>query len=204
MPEARQHIGDSMTDAPPDLRADARRNRERILQAAVGQFTRRGIDASLEDVARAAGVGAGTLYRHFPSREALIAAALREGQEALLVQAQQARGLADADAALAAWLAALQGYLRTFHGLPSPVLAAIEQQDSPLALSCEAMAAMTGEFLDRAKREGHARASIGTADLFLATLGIAWAVDRAAACGTSTGRVNEILARGYLGGGEER
>ncbi|BBK42954.1 TetR family transcriptional regulator [Allostella vacuolata] len=193
-----------MTDAPPDLRADARRNRERILQAAVGQFTRHGIDASLEDVARAAGVGAGTLYRHFPSREALIAAALRQGQDRLLAEAARARALPDADAALAAWLASLQDYLRTFHGLPAPVLAAIEQQDSPLALSCEAMAAMTGEFLDRAKREGHARASVETADLFLATLGIAWAVDRAAACGTSTGRVNAILARGYLRDGGDR
>ncbi len=60
-------------------RADAERNRDRVLEVAKEAFTRSGADASLDDIARQAGVGAGTLYRHFPSREALIEAVYRIG-----------------------------------------------------------------------------------------------------------------------------
>ncbi len=66
-----------LSDDQSGLRADARRNRDRILKAAMQHFASHGIGASLEEIAKAAGVGAGTLYRHFPSREALLAAACR-------------------------------------------------------------------------------------------------------------------------------
>src|ERR1700683_1791479 len=60
--------------APRNPRADAQRNRDRVLEAAKDAFTRLGANASLDDIARQAGVGAGTLYRHFPTRDALIEA----------------------------------------------------------------------------------------------------------------------------------
>lgn len=189
---------------PAERRADARRNRDRVLQAAIRHFTDFGIGASLEDVARAAGVGVGTLYRHFPSREALIAEALGERREWLLLQSKASAEMADADAALAAWLAALQDYLRTFNGLPEPVLKSIEQQASPLALTCQDMLEITGEFLGRAQRDGHARAALRPRELFLAALGIAWAIDRAIACGGSADGLNELLAQGYRTGSSMR
>ena len=64
-------------------RADAERNRDRVLEAAKEAFTRSGADASLDDIAKQAGVGPGTLYRHFPSREALIEAVYRTEVEKL-------------------------------------------------------------------------------------------------------------------------
>ncbi|MBU2147004.1 MAG: TetR/AcrR family transcriptional regulator; helix-turn-helix transcriptional regulator [Alphaproteobacteria bacterium] len=180
------------------LRADARRNRDRVLQTAMRHFGLHGISASLDEIAREAGVGAGTLYRHFPSREALLAAALRDRQTELLAISRETRGIANADAALARWLQALQDYLRTFNGLPAPVLAAVKEQASPLALSCDTLVSITAEFLERAQREGNARATVTANDLFLGALGIAWVLNRADTCGTSLEALNTIFAHGYL------
>ncbi|MDQ0391354.1 TetR/AcrR family transcriptional regulator [Labrys monachus] len=194
-------------DAPNDdrsgLRADARRNRDRILRTAVHHFTSHGIGASLEDIAKAAGVGAGTLYRHFPSREALLEAALREHQLELLETSRQARGIADADAALHTWLTALQDYLRTFNGLPAPVLAAVKERASPLALSCDTLVTITGEFLARAQSHGHARRSVTANELFLGALGIAWVLDKADAYGTTRRALEAVFAHGYLRDGDD-
>lgn len=192
-------------DAPNEersgLRADARRNRERVLRAAVRHFKLHGIGASLEEIAKEAGVGAGTLYRHFPSREALVSAALRDRQAELLAISRQVRTVSDPDAALRKWLEALQDYLRTFDGLPAPVLASIKEQASPLSLSCDALVAITGEFLRRAQKHGSARPSVKAEDLFLCTLGTAWLLNRASTCGTSPQALNDIFTHGYLDSG---
>jgi AcrR family transcriptional regulator len=71
------------------LRADARRNHERLLTAARATFDERGADACLDDIARRAGVGIGTLYRHFPTRRDLLAAVLNDDIEALCVEAER-------------------------------------------------------------------------------------------------------------------
>jgi AcrR family transcriptional regulator len=180
------------------LRADARRNRDRVLKAAMGHFALRGVTASLDEIARAAGVGAGTLYRHFPSREALLAAALQDRQSELRIQAQVAHAIADADEALSVWLAALQDYLRTFNGLPEPVLTALKNRASPLTLSCDALVQITGEFLARAQQQGRARASVTAIELFLSTLGIAWVLSRTETDGDAAQGLNQIFANGYL------
>lgn len=194
---------DVLNDEGHGLRADARRNRETILKTAMRHFAANGVGASLEEIAREAGVGAGTLYRHFPSREALLAAALRDRQAELLARSRQAHAIVDADAALAGWLEALQDYLRTFNGLPAPVLAAVKERASPLALSCDALVSITGEFLARAQAEGRARPSVTANDLFLSALGIAWVLNRAETCGAAPSSLNEILARGYLRDGHD-
>lgn len=190
---------DSQASPDAELRADARRNRERIVHVAVEHFGRHGIGTSLEEIARAACVGAGTLYRHFPSREALVAAALRERQAELAALAQRTRAIADADAALRTWVDALEDYLHTFGGLPAPVLEAVKVEASPLALSCDGLIAITAEFLERAQREGSARPGLTARDLFLGALAVAFVLGRAQSCGTSRRTLNDILAHGYLG-----
>ena len=192
---------DQASEEGPGLRADARRNRDNILKVATRHFAAYGVSTSLEEIAREAGVGAGTLYRHFPSREALLAAALQDRQEQLLALSAEAGEIADADAALAAWLEALQTYLRSFNGLPDPVLAAVKEQASPLSLSCDRLVSITGEFLSRAQRDGQARASVTANDLFLAAIGVAWVLNRADACGIGPDGLNAILRNGYLGEG---
>lgn len=185
------------SDECSGLRADARRNRDRVLKAAIGHFASRGVTASLDEIARAAGVGAGTLYRHFPSREALLCAALKDRQTELRAQAQAAHAIANADDALSAWLTALQGYLRTFNGLPEPVLSAVNDRASPLTLSCDALVSITGEFLGRAQQQGRARTSVTANELFLSTLGIAWVLTRTEADGGTAQALNQIFADGY-------
>lgn len=85
-------------------RADARRNRERILEAAKQAFTRSGADASLDDIAKQAGVGPGTLYRHFPAREELLRAVYRNELERLAAAGEKFAGTMPPVDALRAWL----------------------------------------------------------------------------------------------------
>jgi AcrR family transcriptional regulator len=76
---------------PPTLRSDARRNRDAIVEAAREAFAKRGLQTSLDDIARCAGVGSGTLYRHFPTRDDLVAAAFTERMAELAVAVDEAR-----------------------------------------------------------------------------------------------------------------
>lgn len=186
-----------VNDKRQGLRADARRNRENILKAAVRLFACQGVDASLDEIARAARVGPGTLYRHFPTREALLAAALMDNQAELLGRADAARKLTDCDSALSAWLGALQAYLRSYNGLPVPVLATIEKEASPQALSCDMLISLTGEFLTRAQEEGRVRASVSADDLFLSVLGAAWVVNRAGLDEARQKALEAIITDGY-------
>ena len=86
------------------LRRDAERNRQRILAAAAQVFTERGLDATLDDVARAAGVGVGTVYRRFPDKEALVAALFRERIDRLVTVAEDACAAADPWQAIVSYL----------------------------------------------------------------------------------------------------
>src|SRR5437867_2707 len=110
------------------MRADAVRNRERLVAAAIAAFTENGADASLDDIARRAGVGPGTLYRHFPTRQALQEAAYLEGVQSLAARAQ---ALADSplppDEALAAWMRSLADYLSTKRGLSAALLRTLDK-----------------------------------------------------------------------------
>jgi AcrR family transcriptional regulator len=86
------------------LRKDAARNREKLLAAAVVLFAERGTEGSLEEVAKRAGVGIGTLYRHFPTRDALVEAAYRNEVAQLRAAADELLAEMPADAALEAWM----------------------------------------------------------------------------------------------------
>ena len=86
------------------LRADARRNREKLLAAAVELFAERGTEGSLEEVAKRAGVGIGTLYRHFPTRDALVEAAYRNEVAQLRAAADELLAELPPDQALEAWV----------------------------------------------------------------------------------------------------
>jgi len=186
--------------SPAIKRADARRNRGLILDAAKAAFARGGVDASLDEIARSAGVGPGTLYRHFPTREHLLCEVLHERQAVLLAQRDEALAMPGAREALRAWMAALRGYLGAFNGLPQPFIEAFEAQASPLAVTCRTLITITGEFLSRAQAEGAARKSVSAPALFLSAVGAAFVEDRVADYGTTPELIEEIQAIGYLTG----
>ena len=179
-------------------RADARRNHDLILDAAKAAFARDGVDASLDEIARSAGVGPGTLYRHFPTREHLLCEVLRERQAMLLSCRDETATMACAKDALRVWMAALKDYLSAFNGLPRPFIAAFEAQASPLAVSCRTLVSITEEFLSRAQSEGAARQSVSAPALFLSALGAAFVHDKASDYSTTPEMIEEILAFGYL------
>src|SRR5580700_773651 len=94
-------------------RADAERNRDRVLEVAKDAFTRSGTDASLDDIAKQAGVGAGTLYRHFPSREALIEAVYRTEVEKLAAAERNFAETMPPIEALRSWMLLFVDYIAT-------------------------------------------------------------------------------------------
>ena len=105
------------TDSPRPLRADAQRNRDRLLQAAVRAFSEQGADVTLDAIAKAAGVGIGTLYRHFPTREALVEAAYRNELARLCDSAPALAAGAPADEALRTWMDRFVDYVATKRGM---------------------------------------------------------------------------------------
>lgn len=108
-------------DTPPKeirrLRADARRNHDRLIEIAAQAFAGHGTNASLEDIARQANVGIGTLYRHFPSREHLVEAVYRHEVEALCDAAEELSAKLSPDQALEEWMHRFVGYIATKRGM---------------------------------------------------------------------------------------
>lgn len=174
-------------------RSDALKNREHILNVAEGIFAEQGLEVPMDTIAKTAGVGAGTLYRHFPSRDALIAAVVDERVGDLrqvhrdLVASEQ--GVSDK---LRQWLEAMRSWMTSYDGLPEPLRRAWEDEDTPLGVNCTEVIAMTEEFLQDAQDEGSARADLSARDLYLANLGAAWAAV-APLADTDTGHVVATL-----------
>ncbi len=110
---------DEQTKAGRPPRADAMRNRARLVDAATQSFAEHGVDASLEDIARCAGVGIGTLYRHFPTRDSLVAAVYRNEVDVLCESADELLASLPPDQALAAWMQRFVGYVATKRGMAS-------------------------------------------------------------------------------------
>ncbi|WP_063129804.1 TetR/AcrR family transcriptional regulator [Nocardia fusca] len=178
-------------------RADARRNRDHILAIAERYFADHGVNGSLDAIAKQAGVGAGTLYRHFPNREALLAALLAARDEALVSRRDELRTRsANAADALEGWLDALTEWAGAFDGLPEPLRAATTSP-SPLAMTCQGFITTTEEFLHAAQREGSARSEIRARDLFLAALATSWARGAAMADDASAAALAGLIRSGW-------
>lgn len=152
-------------------RADARRNYERVLVAAREAFAEGGESTALEEIARRAGVGIGTLYRHFPTRQALLEALyVNEVQEVTRSAAQ----LDDADpwTALSVWFERLIGYLATKRALAHELLDYLDK-DAELFRECRSALFAAGEpLLERAQAAGVVRPDVDFADVLHMVAGI--------------------------------
>ena len=154
-------------------RADAQRNRERILEVAKEAFTRSGADASLDDIAKQAGVGAGTLYRHFPTRDELLEAVYRTEVEKLAAAEQKFAETMPPSKRLRAWMLLFVDYiatkqiiapaLNTLVGGPSKVF------EASYAQIWEAIRAL----VKRAIKSGDIRKDLDPIDLLRALIGVA-------------------------------
>src|SRR5690348_4041288 len=139
-------------------RADALRNRERVLAAAKAVFSAGGPDASLETVARRAGVGIGTLYRHFPTREALFEAVYRREVEQLSELAEQLKNEAEPVEALRRWLRSNVEFVATKKGMAAALTLAAHGMSELYAYSADRLTKAIGSLLDRAIASGEIRA----------------------------------------------
>ncbi|MFE3140154.1 TetR/AcrR family transcriptional regulator [Streptomyces scopuliridis] len=180
-------------------RVDVQRNRAALLEAAQSHFLQHGVGASLEAVAKEAGVGPGTLYRHFPNREALLAAVLQTRSEELVARQARIAELGDASAALEQWLRAMEEYFSAFSGLPEPLMAAARAQEpgNPLTLPCETLISITEEYVQAAQRAGHVRPSVLGYDLFLAACSVAWIKGTGYTGVEPLDRLRALIASGY-------
>ena len=162
-----------MTTKPSVLRADARRNRERILEAAVRAFTEKGPDVAIDTIAKAAGVGSATLYRHFPTREALVEAAYRN--ELARVCDSAARLLADnpPDRAIRLWMDDFIDYLTAKQGVADALRAAVASGADPFAETLDKLGTALGILLHAGADAGLLRPDIDPVDVGFSLAGVA-------------------------------
>jgi AcrR family transcriptional regulator len=146
------------------LRADAERNRQRILAAAAELFTERGLEPSLDDVARHAGVGVGTVYRRFPDKASLADALFDERIDALVALAEQAQAEPDAWAALVSFLERSAEILVRNRGLRQILMFAAEGHDRGICAR-DRMRPAIESLIERAQADGQVRADLRPTDV---------------------------------------
>ena len=159
-------------------RADAIRNRERVLEAAKAVFSAGGPEASLEAVARRAGVGIGTLYRHFPTREALFEAVYRREVQQLSELAEALKSEADPVDALRRWLRSNVEFVATKKGMSAALALAVQSSSELMAFSFDRLTKAVGALLDRAVAAGEIRSDISPEDLLRALVGMCYLHDQ--------------------------
>jgi AcrR family transcriptional regulator len=181
-------------------RADARRNYERLLAVARESIRARGADTSLDDIARAAGVGSATLYRHFPTRDALLEAVARDWIEEMLRDGRELLDDPDPGDALDRWLRAIIEHNRTYEGLSAAMVTSFREPESALHLSCSAMTDSAGTLLARAKQAGVIRDDVRLDDLMRLVHGITMATEDDPNDEELGGRLFELAMRGLRAG----
>jgi AcrR family transcriptional regulator len=171
-----------MADPPAETvrkpRSDSVRNRERVLEAAKAVFSAGGPDASLEAVARRAGVGIGTLYRHFPTREALFEAVYRREVEQLSELAEQLKSAPAPVDALRRWLRSNVEFVATKKGMITALALAVQGSSELYAYSFDRLTKAVGTLLDRAVAAGEIRSDISAEDVLRALVGMCYMHDQ--------------------------
>lgn len=167
---------DTAARAPRPLRGDAERNRQRILTAATELFADRGLAVTLDDIARHAGLGVGTVYRRFPSREHLVEALFEQRMEEIGDLAESYLDEPDPWAALTGFLNQTAELHASNHGLRELMLSTNHGQDK-VARARERIAPAVTRLITRAQAAGQLRAEITVNDMPLIQLMIASVVD---------------------------
>jgi len=173
----------STSDEPAvrSMRADARRNYDKILVAARLAFADKGSDASLDDIAKRAGVGPGTLYRHFPTRDVLIDALMRDWVERIRADSREVIESGEpAEVALATWFTKFIGHIGLYRGAAAKVVSAMDDESSPIYRKCRILSAANAEVIAFAADAGILRDGVDSAQVMRLVSGVAAVVDQAA------------------------
>jgi AcrR family transcriptional regulator len=164
----------SDTDARP-LRADAQRNHDRLLDTAVRAFSRDGPDVTLDAIAKDAGVGIGTLYRHFPTREALVEAAYRNELARLCDAVPDLLRDLPPDEATRTWMDRFVDYMTTKRGMSGALRVVIASGGNPFAQSRDRLVAAISTLLDAGAAAGTVRSDVEPGDVLASLSGVSLA-----------------------------
>jgi AcrR family transcriptional regulator len=159
------------------LRADARRNRDTLIEVAAAAFAEHGVEASLEDIARQAGVGIGTLYRHFPTREHLVEVVYRREVELLCAAADELVQRERPDVALEQWMQRFVGYIATKRGMANSLRLLYATNSELFAKTSGMVPQALQRLVEAAASGGCIRKDIESADILQALSGIYSAPD---------------------------
>jgi len=162
------------------MRADAKRNYDRLVEAAREVFREQGYDASLDEVAKRAGVGPGTLYRHFPNRDALLDAIMQswvervdEAADKALTHEGSARDL------LLGWFEEYVKLISLHKGGPAKITSAMGDPDSPILTKCQVLVRASDRIVERLRVEGALRDGVETLQMTRLVGGVATVADQA-------------------------
>ncbi|PZG16425.1 TetR family transcriptional regulator [Micromonospora craterilacus] len=167
--------GDVPERQPRPLRADALRNRERLLDAAVRAFSQAGVEVTLDAIAKDAGVGIGTLYRHFPSREALVEAAYRNELEKLCDSAGELLDQLPPAEATRAWMDRFIDYVTTKREMADALRLVIAAGTNPYAQSRDRLLAAVARLLDAGAAADTIRSDVDPGDVLAGLSGVSLA-----------------------------
>lgn len=171
--EQRPEIADKR-EAPAQkaLRADAQRNRDKLVEVAAQAFSADGVDASLEEIAKRAGVGIGTLYRHFPTREHLVEVVYRREVEGLCHAAEELARDHPADVALEFWMQRFVDYIATKRGLATSLRVLLTTNSTLFSDTSGRVSAAMRRLIEAAAASGKIRADVDASDVMHALGGI--------------------------------
>ena len=181
------------------MRADAQRNRDRIVEVARVVFRERGYDASLDDIAKRAGVGPGTLYRHFPTRDALLDAVMQvwvdrvnETTDKALTHEGPARDF------LLGWFEAYVALITVHKGGPAKITGAMGNETSPIATKCKTLVGATQRIVDHLTASGDLRDDVDALKMCRLVGGVAVVADQGNLDQDAVRPMLEVLADGML------
>ncbi|MET9389373.1 helix-turn-helix domain-containing protein [Streptomyces sp. NPDC006624] len=179
------------------MRADARRNYERLLKVAVQAFAEHGESASLDDIAKRAGVGSGTLYRHFPTRHALLEAVYLDRIQTIAGRADALAAALPPGEALVEWLYELGAGLVRMRGLKALLGPAVTEGGPTVATACgDAVNGAAARLVRAAQREGTLRGDVEPVEVLRLAHGVATASELADGEGGQLRRYLSLLTEG--------
>jgi len=181
------------------MRADAKRNYDRIVEVAREVFREQGYDASLDEVAKRAGVGPGTLYRHFPKRDDLLDAIMQswvdrvdEAAEKALTHEGSARDL------LVAWFEEYVKLISLHKGGPAKITSAMGNPESPIATKCQVLSRASDRVVTRLREDGALKADVDTLQVCRLVGGVAAVADQAELDDAAVRPMLQVLADGLV------
>ncbi|KPI12907.1 regulatory protein TetR [Actinobacteria bacterium OK074] len=172
--------GEGVSVQPKPMRADARRNYERLLKEAAVAFAEYGENASLDDIAKRAGVGSGTLYRHFPTRQALLEAVYVDNIDAIAARADEIATTLPPGEALVEWLVELTEATIRLRGLKALLGSAVTDGSSAVMTACgKSVRGAATRLVEAAQGEGTLRADVEPVEVLRLAHGVASAAEMA-------------------------